>query len=303
MVSISVLQHLDCGLPLEIGTKLDAKKNELQMLPDAAAEALELVKDPNCTIAKFASVVERDVKLAADILALANSVMYSPGRPIASLQEAVVYVGFKKCQNIILSSCAASMMQKLGDEQRSVRDALWQHSLTTAVVAAQLNKCLSLGFQGEEFTAGLLHDFGRLLLSALVPAKFSEFDRVSFDEAHSPTELEREHISTDHAAVGCAFVVNNRLPEELAEAVRYHHEPRRGKVAAKLVAATALSDEIANYVHRDSNEPFDLQERRGFAELVKQGVHVGGSMLASEWDEFLRVVRESVDAMSGSAVG
>ena len=64
------------------------------MMPEAATKALEMVKDPSCEIGLVARTIERDVKLAASILSVANSAIHSPGRPIAVVRDAVLNVGF-----------------------------------------------------------------------------------------------------------------------------------------------------------------------------------------------------------------
>ena len=132
MVNISTLERLDCSLSPTIVGQLNSRKDEFQMMPQAAAEALKLVKDPSCQIGLVASTIERDVKLAASILAVANSAIYSPGRPIAVVRDAVINVGFHHCQGLIHACCAKSLMQSVKIEPQSARDLLLRHRLATA---------------------------------------------------------------------------------------------------------------------------------------------------------------------------
>ena len=93
-------------------------------------------------------------------------------------------------------------MQRLNGADAETRNALWHHSLQTAQLASELCGELQLDFSGEEFTAGLMHDIGRLLLAVLVPEEFCTFDHVDFRELESTIELERDVIATDHCVVG-----------------------------------------------------------------------------------------------------
>ena len=182
MVSMSTISQLDCALPPKLALRLRQCSKELQMMPEAASKALALTRDPNCSIGRFAEIVEKDVKLASSILALSNSPFYSPGRPIGDIREAVVHVGFRQCQNLIQASCAKSLMQKLSAGESKKRKAILDHSLCTAMISVELCKILKLNLHGEEFSAGLMHDIGRLLLLVLCPDEYAELDDASFDE-------------------------------------------------------------------------------------------------------------------------
>ena len=68
MVSMSTVGQLDCALPPKMAAALRDSAKQLQMIPEAATKALEMIKEPDCKISNFAAIVEQDVKLAADIL-------------------------------------------------------------------------------------------------------------------------------------------------------------------------------------------------------------------------------------------
>ena len=242
-----MLERLECSLSSQITSQLNARKDEFQMLPEAATKALEMVKDPSCEIGLVARTIERDVKLASSILSVANSPIYSPGRPIAVVRDAVINVGFRQCQNLIHACCAKSLMQSVKIEPASARDALLDHSLSTAAIASALNEKLQLGFHGEEFTAGLLHDLGRLLLAALFPDQFCDLDQIQAQETPNSLTEETQLVGTDHTSVGCFFAIMNRLPDQLAEAVRFHHTPEQATLDPKLTATIAVADCLSNH--------------------------------------------------------
>ena len=215
--------------------------------------ALELVRDPSCDLSVVAATIERDVKLSASILAAANSIIYSPGRPICAVREAIVQVGLCQCQTLIQSCCAKSMMQSMpiGHE---VRDGLLKHSLTTASFATAMNRQLELGFRGEEFAAGLLHDVGRLLLGVMYP---EQLEAILPDSSTESVATEQAILGTDHSVVGCHFAISNRLPDGLAESIRYHHAPERAEIARELTAIVAIADHLAN--RRELNRDADIE--------------------------------------------
>ncbi|MBX3444974.1 MAG: HDOD domain-containing protein [Planctomyces sp.] len=236
--------------PEELIERLRRKLPTLQMLPAVATQALEIARQPDCSIAAFSGVVERDLKLAADILKMANSVLYSTGTPVASLHQAVVRLGFHHCRSVIVSSSYDSLTRTLGAEEQASRELLTRHGFLTAIFALRLNHCLHLGFQGEEFTAGLMHDIGRLLLSVAAPETFREADPLDFQETGELEDREREAFGVSHAEFGAWFADQSDLPQPLVAAIRFHHAPKDAGTHRRLAALTAAADELANFVQR-----------------------------------------------------
>ncbi|MFK7817171.1 MAG: HDOD domain-containing protein [Planctomycetaceae bacterium] len=254
--------------PVELRKSLFAKSGELSMLPAVAAEALKLVKDPECTAARLSGVVEQDMQLATDILTLANSAVFACGQPVAHLQQAIARLGFVQCRNLILSSSASSLMKKLPTGQDHVREKLWKHSVMTATACMHLNQTLRLGCNGEEYTAGLLHDLGRLLLAAADPDRFAQVDKLDFDETEDDLAAERAVFQIDHAAFGAWFASHNKLPESLVSATAWHHEPTIDHPHQQLIAVTAAGDHMANYLQRHgTSEGYQPQTNPGICAL------------------------------------
>jgi HD-like signal output (HDOD) protein len=254
--------------PEELRVRLLAKLDQVSMLPAAALKALELAKNPDCSTSEFAELVERDVKLATEILSLANSPLFSHGRPVMHLQQAVVRLGFRQCRNLILTSSAASLMKSLPMEQESIREVLWHHSYFTATACVHLNRLLKLGFQGEEFTSGLLHDFGRLLLAVATPESFEMADSLTFQETGGPQLRERAILGTDHCHFGAWFAERNGLPEAIIAAVLLHHTPAESSPHDRLVRLTAAGDDLANHFQRQGSfADYDVASNRGLEAL------------------------------------
>jgi HD-like signal output (HDOD) protein len=233
-----------------LAARLKLRERKLQMLPAVAVEAMRLAKDPNCSIPQFAAVVERDVKLATDILRISNSALYSPTVPIKSLRQAVVRLGLDGCQNLILTSSIASLMKRVSEEQVRVSTVLWQHSYDTGTLAQQLNATFRFGFKGEEFAAGLIHDFGRILLAIAEPEKFADGDPMDFIETPEKLAHEDEVLGTDHCRLGGWYAASQHLPPPFPEVMLCHHEPETSKNHQHLTALVAVADHMSNHMQR-----------------------------------------------------
>ncbi|MCA9065286.1 MAG: HDOD domain-containing protein [Planctomycetaceae bacterium] len=243
-------------LPPEIRSRIAEGCRGLQMLPAVARDALEIARDPNCSIIEFTTLVERDVKLAADILAMSNSVVYSAGRSISNLHQAVVRLGFRQCKNLILSTSAASLMSNVSIEQEWIREVLWKHGFLTAILAIHVNRTLSIGYRGEEFTAGLMHDWGRTLTASCLPELFHQADALTFDEGEATLRQEMEALGATHCEIGGWFAQSTSLPPEITEVVRFHHTPEQAGEHQRLVALIAICDEMANCIQREQSRDF-----------------------------------------------
>lgn len=236
--------------PAAILDRLKKRSDQLRMLPAVATEALKIAKDPECTIAEFAAVVERDVKLATDMLKIVNSVLYSPNKPIVNLHRAVIRLGFRECQNLIMAASVSSLMNRISLEQEWIQEVLGRHSFCTALLSVQLNRMFHLGFQGEEFTAGLIHDFGRTLLAVAAPELFQQIDLMEFDESPALLAHERSLIGIDHCELGAWYAIKQELPDPLPEVIFRHHQPELAGDAQQLAALIAVADHMANHLQR-----------------------------------------------------
>jgi HD-like signal output (HDOD) protein len=249
---LATLEPTDLALvpPPGLVARLAKHADQLRMLPAVATEALELAKNPECSISEFAAVVERDVKLAADMLKIANSALYSPPKPIMNLHRAVLRLGFRECQYLIMTASITSLMNRISLKQQWIRGVLWRHSFNTALLAIHLNRSFHLGFQGEEFTAGLMHDFGRTLMAVAVPEQFEQIDPMDFDESPHILKFEHELIGTDHCRLGAWYAVQQELPDPLPEVLLRHHHPELAREGQKLTALIAVADHMANHLQR-----------------------------------------------------
>lgn len=286
-------------IPVALITVLEFRCGSLQMLPEVAVQALDAAQNVDCSISDFAAIVERDVKLATDMLSIANSVTINGGKPISSLHQAIVRLGFRQCRNLILSSGLAALMNNVPVQQEAVRKTLWEHGFLTAMISLHLNRALHIGFQGEEFTAGLLHDFGRTLFAICLPDKFPQFDQLNFDEDDSSLELESEMTGATHCQLGAWFANKNQLPVPLIDAVLFHHVPQAAHRNRQLVALTAAADHMANHIQRTAtvegyepieNEAVRVLELSGVPFSVDHFSHVCNTVLDHAHRDYMALV-------------
>ncbi len=264
----------EVALPAAALDRLRSRANNLKMLPAVATQALQIVEDPDCGINEFAAVVERDPSLAAGILRMANSVVFSSGKPVLNLHQAVVRLGFRQCKNLIVTASFSSMMKSMSLEEEWIRETLSQHSFTTALLCLNMNWALNIGFQGEEFTGGLIHDIGRLLLATCYSDCFNELDKLEFDEEVGVLAAEQALVETTHCEIGAWFVAKNALPDQLKSVVRFHHNPELAEPRSRrFVGLVAACDHMANHLQRfEESRGYDPELNPFIAALEESGI-------------------------------
>jgi len=238
------------GIPGQLKDRLKRAVGTLNMLPAVAVQALQIANNPDCDLGKLAGVIQRDLTITTLILRMANSALFSPPKPIASLHHAVLSLGLRRCRDFIVTAGLDSVAKKAPPEMKAQRETLWRHGFLTALFAMKVNQLLSLRFQGEEFTAGLMHDFGRTLLAVADPATFTRLDLLDFVEGDDVEGREREAIGVSHAEFGAWFAATNELPGSLVSAIQHHHRPEAAGEHVQLAALVAVADHMANHIQR-----------------------------------------------------
>jgi putative nucleotidyltransferase with HDIG domain len=244
---------------------------DLPLLPTTAQQALEATRERDASLGEFARLIESDVALAATILKLANSPLYSWGRTIDNLEQAVVRLGLRECESLVVAVGMRGLANRASAAVNSCCQTLWQHSFLVGCLCRKLNRELALGHRGEEFTAGLLHDLGRVVIALHVPDAFVAADPMTFAEDDDLLFRERELLGSDHCTVGATYAERCRMPRNVISAIRHHHRPREATQAPELVELVAAADHLANHFHRGpAAGEYDVTSNLGFTLLARR---------------------------------
>ena len=216
---------------------------DLPSLPIAVTRVMQLTNDPKAGLSDVAHALASDQGLAARVLKLANSAYYGSSRRIGTVSEAVVILGMRTTRNLTLATSCQDMLEREVQGYFLPRGALWRHSLACAAAAQNLARRAHFRGTEEAFVAGLLHDIGKVVMSAYLKAEFAQVltrvakGRLTFSDA------EREVLGFDDAEVGARLLERWNLPPALVTAVRYHHAPSQAP-ESPLAALVHVADTI-----------------------------------------------------------
>ncbi len=222
-----------------------AKVDELPSLPHIVVRVMELTEDPDSTAFDINEVINQDQNMTAQVLRMANSVYYGYSRRIATVTDAIVLIGFNAVRSIVLAASVSKILKKELSGYVMGEGELWRHSQGAAVFARLLAKKAKFRSVELAYTATLLHDIGKLVLNSYLSDSYQEVLKVVNEEKLPFNEVEDNLFGYNHATVGGKVAEKWNLPNDLVEAIAYHHHPEKAEMNPQLTAIVHISDAVA----------------------------------------------------------
>ena len=194
---------------------------ELPSSPHIALEVFMLAQDVECNFQKLADKINRDPSLTANMLRMANSVVYGYMKKISSIRDMIVRLGLENVKLIAITSASSVLLKPSKEAYGLAYGALWRHSYATAVLASIIGRYAEVENGATLYTAALLHDVGKVILDR--PLQVEILKRVPPEREMKFVDFEDYILHTNHAKVGMALLESWGLPEDICIPVGYHH--------------------------------------------------------------------------------
>jgi putative nucleotidyltransferase with HDIG domain len=224
---------------------------DLPTLPTIALEVSRLAANPLTGMSDIVRIVRNDPPLTAKILRVANSAFYGMPRRIESLNMALVVLGMRELNNLVTCITILKSFPTKKDAPFD-RRSFWEHSAGAGEIARVIAARLHLRLHGVEFTAGLLHDIGKILFDQYYHDEFLRALTEAERQAESVIAVENRIIGADHAEIGAWLAERWALPVSIVEAIRYHHQPASSPDQPVLTAVVRLADVFAKAMYDNS---------------------------------------------------
>lgn len=230
-----------------ISEKIIAQVKVVPPLSRTAMDIIALLDNPNHTLDDVVGVVSSDPMLVGQLLKIANCAAFARRNPVDSIGGAVSYLGDKMVVGIALGASASRIYDEPLKGYEAGKGALWLHCLRTAIASREIAKH-SAGrvTGGVAYTAGLLHDIGKAILSLHLEDKIADILTLIEHDHLDYLAAERKIAGADHCEVGYLLAKHWNLPASLACVVSHHHDPEKAPEECRPLCYTVhLADMVA----------------------------------------------------------
>lgn len=202
----------------------------LPSAPWLLPKLMEQLNDPDAATDQVEALIRLDAGLASSTLRLANSAYFNSAAPCDSLAEAIVRLGFREVYRLATTGIASRWLAKDVPGYGWEPGDLYRHSLTVAVAADLLAKETGHANAELAYTAGLLHDVGKLALAYTCGEHFDRVRELHASERCTWREAEEKIFSYDHTIVGGALLQEWEFPVNLVQVAYFYSRPELADV-------------------------------------------------------------------------
>jgi HD-like signal output (HDOD) protein len=217
----------------------------LPVISEVMYQTAKMLDDPATSTTKLAKMIGQDQGLSTKLLSIANSPLYGLPRKVATIDFAILVIGYQDIKNILISLSMMEAFKIKNDENLNYHD-LWLHSFLTGTLARRISLDMGFNFGGESFVAGLLHDMGISVVHKYFHSIFLKILRTTKSGEKSFLEAEFDELGLTHQEIAKFLTEKWNLPSSLSDAVLFHHSPSKAFINNELVAIIHLSDYAIN---------------------------------------------------------
>jgi putative nucleotidyltransferase with HDIG domain len=226
--------------------EINRSAERLLPVPQVALKIMRLVEEEEeYDIRTLAAELRKDQVISARTLRLANSVMFATYNRIESIDHALMFLGVNLLMKLVISAAVEAFFDQTESGYSLCKGGLYHHAVGTAVIAEKLAQVTASTKPGLAYSAGLLHDIGKVALDQFMAGAYPLFYRKLIEEK-SPdfTRAEQDVFGTTHTEIGRLLAERWSFPESLQEAIAWHHQPerspRRGELSHVVYLANLL---------------------------------------------------------------
>lgn len=221
-----------------------------------------LLAGPNFTIPEASHLIRSDAAFATEVLRLANSAMLGLRYEVTSVMHAISVLGMERLRNLVLTVAMRDFVR--GAKPRGLLRLSWRHNLAAALLAEALAEPCFIE-KSDGYTAGLLHDLGRLALAAAYPAEYARVMQCSAGGGQDLFNCETSILGISHCDAGLVLAEKWGLPSMIRELLCMRVLSQTGPFTVLRLATVAcsMSDRLGFSLGecKDSWDPAWLQQQ------------------------------------------
>lgn len=207
----------------------NAIKNSIARLPAFPAtvhKVTRLINNPDSSLSELVEVIRLDQAITANILRMCNSAYFGLRHKVDNVHDAIMHLGRQNIVRAVLAAGTSRFFKNTPGYEAEARD-LWEHAVGTALMAQILAHNSSRKGDSSLFTAAILHDIGKVVLGEFVKDKYAEIKKMVSERSCSFLQAEEKILGINHATLGGMIALSWKFPEDIRDAIAFHHRPDR----------------------------------------------------------------------------
>ncbi len=268
---------------------------DLPPMPHVASKAIQLVEDPNVTAPDLTELLSSDTALAARVLKIANSAMFSRQREITTLNQAIMIIGFKALKGIIVAATLRQANKNFGKLEQLV----WENSMCSAMFATNISKKLKKRFVDEIFLLGLLHSLGQIVLmfNKETAADYKRVISVIETASKDFVSAEDEVLGFSHPLIGALVAKKWNFSAETCQVILHYRDAVEAKPESDQDQKTTIV-QLAELMSHEAGigSPPNYPKRREEIERLAVLVGFDAKVVKSAIDELLADTLKTFEA-------
>ena len=215
----------------------------LQPIPQAALKIMRIIRDNNHEISDIINELSKDQVLSARTLQICNSALFAGRVEIETLTDAVLLLGESMLVQSILIAAVNSYYNQAGSTGYSLcKGGLFFHALGCAIASEKIASMTKAVLPHKAYTAGLLHDIGKVVLDQYVARIHPMFFRTLNKKENDSLDAEKKYFGTDHCNTGAFLAKKWNLPISIMETILFHHNPDKAVKHKKTVSIVYIAN-------------------------------------------------------------
>lgn len=229
---------------------------DVRRLRPLSGNVLTIIKviDDDADARRISDLIALDQVLAAQVLEMANSALLGYGPTCTSIHEAVMRLGYDRVKTLVMAAAASGPLKRRMLGYRLGAGELWQHSVSTAMAANVVAKIVSYPDPEEAYVVGLLHDIGKVVLDQYVRVDYSRITQTVRANRVPMWRAEEAILGYCHATVGGMVAAKWQFPQDLVDAIQFHHAPSLAHKRQDLAAIANIANALTPFPSQSGTE-------------------------------------------------
>ena len=224
--------------------KIIEEINELRPVSEISNRVTEITSNPHSSLAELVDVIKYDQAITANLLRICNSAYFGLKKKIASIKQAVAYLGLNKVASLIVLGNSSDNFKKAQIGYDLNEDELWRYSVSSALIVEDLAEKRRLNNISFIFTSALLKDIGKVILSTYVKDSFEDINKAVQNRGLTFIDAEKEVIGINHAELGARVAERWNFSPHMVDIIRNHHNPDKAPPDDLSIPIVYLADSI-----------------------------------------------------------